>query len=244
MVTLGQILTYAAGLHAVTICWVAESFTEEHRATLDWLKEISDEKFQFVGLEIELWRIGDSSPAPKFNVVSRPNDWIRSVTEGTGPNGKNLTPTKLQQRAFWSALMKQLRDTKSPVRPKKPQAQTWLEFNIGRVGFNLLGWLNSKEKWIGVLLYLKPPDAKAHFGLLAQQRKQIEQQLGTLEWRKLPKRHSEIRLRRAADPVQDVDWPNQISWMAEELEAFDKTFRPLVKSLDASVWSPEDESDA
>ena len=242
---LGQILTYAAGLHAVTICWVAESFTEEHRATLDWLNEISDEKFQFFGLEIELWRIGDSSPAPKFNVASRPNDWIRSVTERTGPNGKNLTPTQVQQRAFWSALMKQLRDTKSPVRPKKAQAQTWMDFNIGRVGFNLLGWLNSKEKWIGLLLYLNPPDAKAHFGLLAQQRKEIEQQLGTLEWRKLPKRkHSEIRLRRAADPMQEVDWPNQISWMAEKLEAFDKTFRPLVKSLDASVWSPEDESDA
>ena len=30
---LGQLLTYAAGLHAVTVCWIAESFTEEHRAT-------------------------------------------------------------------------------------------------------------------------------------------------------------------------------------------------------------------
>ncbi len=241
---LGQILTYAAGLHAVTICWVAENFTEEHRATLDWLNEISDERFQFFGLEIELWRIGDSSPAPKFNVVSRPNDWIRSVAEETGPSGKNLTPTKLQQRDFWSALMKRLRDTKSRVRPKKPQAQAWMGFSIGKAGFNLLGWLNSKEKWIGVYLYLEPPDAKAHFGLLDQEREEIEQQLGTLEWRKLPDRKaSTIRLRREADPMQQGDWPNQISWMVEKLEAFNKTFRPLVKSLDASEWRPEDESD-
>jgi hypothetical protein len=34
---LGQLLTYAAGLDAVTMVWVAKSFTEEHRATLDWL---------------------------------------------------------------------------------------------------------------------------------------------------------------------------------------------------------------
>jgi hypothetical protein len=32
---LGQLLTYAAGLQAVTIVWVASKFTEEHRAALD-----------------------------------------------------------------------------------------------------------------------------------------------------------------------------------------------------------------
>ena len=31
---LGQILTYAAGLDAVTIIWIAERFTEEHRAAI------------------------------------------------------------------------------------------------------------------------------------------------------------------------------------------------------------------
>jgi hypothetical protein len=52
---LGQLLTYAAGLNAVTIVWIAERFTEEHRATLDWLNERTDEKINLFGLEIELW---------------------------------------------------------------------------------------------------------------------------------------------------------------------------------------------
>ena len=34
---LGQLLTYASGLEAVTIVWVAAQFTDEHRSTLDWL---------------------------------------------------------------------------------------------------------------------------------------------------------------------------------------------------------------
>ncbi len=238
---LGQILTYAAGLHAVTICWIAESFAEEHRATIDWLNEISDDKFQFFGLEIEVWQIGDSSPAPKFNVVSRPNDWIRG---GAGPVGGNLTPTKLQQRDFWSALMNELKDTKSSIRPKKPRPQAWMGFSIGRAGFNLVGWLNSKEKWIGVYLYLDPPHAKAHFALLAQKREEIEQQLGELEWRELPDRKaSTIRLRRKSDPMKKADWPGQIEWMVEQLEAFNQTFRPLVKSLDAAEWHSDDESE-
>src|SRR5205823_7927290 len=36
---LGQLITYAAGLNAVTIVWIADRFTEEHRAALDWLNE-------------------------------------------------------------------------------------------------------------------------------------------------------------------------------------------------------------
>ena len=78
---LGQLLTYASGLEAVTIVWIAYPFTDEHRSTLDWLNKITDEKFRFFGLEVELWRIGDSPAAPKFNVVSKPNDWSRSVAQ-------------------------------------------------------------------------------------------------------------------------------------------------------------------
>jgi hypothetical protein len=38
---LGQLLTYAAGLDAVTIVWVAARFTDEHRAALDWLNNVT-----------------------------------------------------------------------------------------------------------------------------------------------------------------------------------------------------------
>lgn len=62
---LGQLMTYAAGLDAVSIVWIAERFTEEHRAALDWLNENTNEKIGFFGLEIELWRIGNSPIAPK-----------------------------------------------------------------------------------------------------------------------------------------------------------------------------------
>lgn len=78
---LGQLLTYAAGLNAVTIVWIAERFTEEHRAALDWLNERTDEKINLFGLEIELWRIATSPVAPKFNIISQPNDWSRTVQQ-------------------------------------------------------------------------------------------------------------------------------------------------------------------
>ena len=52
---LGQLLTYAAGLNAVTIVWVAERLTEEHRAALTWLNEHTDEKINLCLLIIRFF---------------------------------------------------------------------------------------------------------------------------------------------------------------------------------------------
>ena len=41
---LGQLLTYASGLEAVTVVWIAARFTDEHRSTLDWLNRITDDR--------------------------------------------------------------------------------------------------------------------------------------------------------------------------------------------------------
>jgi len=102
---LGQLMTYAAGLDAVTIVWLAERFTEEHRAALDWLNRITDDKFTFFGLEIELWKIGESSMAPKFNVVSKPNDWSHSVKEAAqGLLTSGDTIIQKLHLEYWSAF--------------------------------------------------------------------------------------------------------------------------------------------
>ena len=42
---LGQLLTYAAGLEAVTIVWIAVPIRDEHRAALDWLNKVTDREF-------------------------------------------------------------------------------------------------------------------------------------------------------------------------------------------------------
>ena len=77
---LGQLLTYAAGLKAMSIVWVSTLFTDEHRAALDWLNEITSSSMAFYGLEMELWQIDDSAIAPKFNLVSKPNMFSKQVS--------------------------------------------------------------------------------------------------------------------------------------------------------------------
>ena len=241
---LGQLLTYAAGLNAVTIVWISAKFTEEHRAALDWLNDITDERFNFFGLEVELWRIGDSLAAPNFNVVSKPNDWTRSVTEATRRISEGaLTETKELQLRYWTALKDLLEARGSSVRFPNPRPAHWLDCSVGRSFAALVPTVNSRAKLIGVEIYLKPPGAKTFFHVLGQDKNAIEAELGEpLDWQELPtKKGSRIALyKEDADPLDEADWANQHIWLADTLERFDRAFRPRIKQLDAADWQPTD----
>ncbi|MEI7910296.1 MAG: DUF4268 domain-containing protein [Verrucomicrobiota bacterium] len=139
---LGQIFTYAAGLDAVTIIWISPQFTEEHRAAIDWLNRITLDKFAFFGVEIELWRIGTSPPAPKFNIVAKPNDWTRAMRRkrpevGLGGTQNPSTDLSLQQIAFWEGFQDYLAHAKSPITCQKPGPRHWMWHSIGRSGIAL-----------------------------------------------------------------------------------------------------------
>jgi hypothetical protein len=240
---LGQLLTYAAGLNAVTIVWIAETFTEEHRATLDWLNEITDERFNFFGLEIELWRIGESPAAPKFNIVSKPNDWSKTVSDAAKRiESGELSETKQLQQEYWAELKNHLSETKSKLRSQKPLPQHWTNFAIGRSYFHLAAVQNTREKRIGVLLVLTGINAKAHFKLLEADKSQIEQVAHTIfEWRELPdKKESHIAMQlEGADPTNRTDWPRQHKWLKDTLDLYQQVFALRVKSLDADSYATE-----
>lgn len=74
---LGQVLMYAAGLEATTVIWIAQEFRNEHRATLDWQNEITEERFRFFGVELYTWE-NQTSRYVEFAIVSKPEDWMQS----------------------------------------------------------------------------------------------------------------------------------------------------------------------
>ncbi len=242
---LGQLLTYAAGLKAVTIVWIARRFTEEHRAALDWLNDITDDRFNFFGLEVELWRIGDSPIAPKFNVASKPNDWSRTVSSAAGKLQEGeLSETKILQREYWTALMTIIEDRGGPIRTRKPRPQHWADFSIGRAWFNLTASMDTGKGIIRTELYLGGPEATPHFLLLRKQAEAIETELGTvLEWQDLPgKKACKITLHNhEVDPTDRSDWDTQHAWFVMYLEKFHQAFSQRVRDLDAATWETEAE---
>lgn len=239
---LGQLLTYAAGLDAVTIVWVAARFAEDHRAALDWLNKVTGANINFFGLEIELWKIGDSQVAPMFNFASKPNDWTKSVTGGGSGPPNVPTETKQLQREYWAVLREYMIENGTSVKPTKPLPQYWMNFAIGRSAFHLYSFANTKEGRIGLGLTMTGPDAKPHYYLLSQQREKIENEFGEdLIWLELPERkESRIELHDLkADPNDRDGWTKQHAWLAEKLERFDSVFRQRIKQLDAGAFDPQ-----
>lgn len=233
---LGQLLTYASGLKAVSIVWIAARFTDDHRAALDWLNQITDEKFRFFGLEVELWRIGDSPAAPKFNVISQPNAWSRSVGEAARRiESEDLSEIKIKQLRFWQLLAADL-PAGSQLKAQKALPQHWSVFTIGRSGFHLAGILNTREQRLGVELYISHRDAKAMYALLFAEREKIEAELGFSPlWMELPTRSaSRIVYYFQADPQDEQRWPEYRRWMIEHLHRFDRVFRRRIRSLNPS----------
>ena len=237
---LGQLLTYAAGLQTVTIIWIAGIFTDEHRAALDWLNDITAEGFRFFGIEVELWKIGGSQAAPKFNIVSRPNNWSKSARQSVSAGS---TPADLQHQLFWTELRRHLEEEKSDIRLGTPPARYWAPHGLGKTGFILWAVRGAQQRQISVELRLDFQYSKAHFGLLEQQKTVIESEIGSpLTWREQPSTTvSRILLSQDADPTDETDWPAQIGWFAETLKKFDQAFRQRAQNLDPEDWVPPSE---
>ena len=225
---LGQLLTYAAGLQAVSIVWVSTKFAEEHKNALDWLNSITNEAVRFFGVEVELWRINDSVAAPRFNVVCRPNDWGKAVQQGAASLAA-ASPTEQLRIRYWSEFRKHLQENKSRLRPQKPAPNHWYSFGIGTSLAHLSALLNTKEGKIEVELNITSDTAKAIYAGLLTRKPEIEASIGgELDWRELPESKTcRILLSNFVDPRDEKDWLQQFAWLQVTLEKFDQTFRPL-----------------
>lgn len=238
---LGQLMTYAAGLNAVTIVWIAERFTEEHRAALDWLNERTDDTINLFGLEIELWRIGDSQIAPKFNIISQPNDWTRTVQQAAASTSSGeVSEHKQLQLRFWTGFRVYMEQQKSFVRCQKPLPQHWTNHAIGRSGAHLcsiVSTLNSVTNTPGseirVELYMDAPSAKAEFSILETRKTEIESQLGfPLTWHNPEgKAICKLYTRQDADIMNENLWPQHFAWLKKNLEIMHRVFSPLMKEV-------------
>ena len=103
---LGQVLAYLAGLEARIVIWVATDFNHAHLSAIRWLNEHTADPFAFFAVRVAVVRIGDSSLAPVFEVLERPNEWDRRVQDASQRG--ELTEVGEFRRDFWTHFASRL----------------------------------------------------------------------------------------------------------------------------------------
>lgn len=241
---LGQLLTYAPRFDAKIIVWVARQFTEAHRAALDWLNSITDERYAFFGVEVQAVRIGDSVPAPQFNVVAKPNSWTRAVLAPTNEPVGVLSEIALSNIDYWEAFHVAAGIAGAPLRKiDRPLKDTNYWVPIAENGNAYLSAYRShaRKASIGVFLGLYNDPMTFVSERLAEQRTELDEAFGDqLDWaRNREGVVSKIVIKApVTDPKDRGDWPRQHGWMIEHLKSFSRVFMPAVTEA-LALYDPQ-----
>lgn len=230
---LGKVITYAAGLGAHHVVLLAERFRPEHRSALTWLNSISDDDHCFFGLSLEVWKIGDSTPAPRLRLEVQPDDWARTV-RSTASHA--LTDHQQACLDFWAEFLPIFHEAHPGwSKATKPQKQTWMNFPSGRSGITFTGAFTRRDGVPGLRaeLYIDVGDREQNKDLFDQlhgQRESIEHSLGeTLGWERLDdRRASRVTLTYSGEAavVNRELWPDLQPWLAQALGAMRQALGP------------------
>lgn len=179
---LGKIITYASGLDAKVIVWIVKEAKEEHRAAIEWLNNNTSESINFFLIEIHAYRIGSSDPAPKFEVVEKPNDFVKRSKVKTTDN--DLNKSQSERLVFWEQFNQVLVSRGKPFNVRKATTDHWYDVAIGSSEAHIAIDLINKDGNIVVELYIS--NNKEVFDDLFSKREEIEQELGfNMTWDRL-----------------------------------------------------------
>ena len=219
---LGKIITYAAGYDAEIIIWIVRDVREEHQKAIEWLNEHTDEKTGFFLIKLELWQIGESSPAPKFDLIVSPNEWAKAIK--ASPSGGELTETKLQQLEFWTKFKDYVkaRDPKAQF-GHSPRPQHWYNVSIGSSDAHISLSVDTRKSLLGCEIYISRN--KDLFNFLRQNKEKIEKEFGEeAEWVDAPVA-SRIKLKKEVpDIFSSTAMESYFAWLYEKEILFQKVF--------------------
>lgn len=226
---LGQVITYASGYDAEIIIWVVKDVREEHQQAIDWLNDHTDEKINFFAIKMELWQIGNSPFAPKFQIISQPNDWAKAIKTST--NQSALSDTKLLQLDFWNKFKEYAQTNNSKLKLRKPSPLSWYAIGIEVPGSKINLSVNTKSNTVDCMFYIS--DDKDLYYMLEKKKTEIEKELQLkLDWFPLEgKKASIILTSKPKSYLQDTKkWEEYFNWLNTTASNFQEIFLKHIKN--------------
>ena len=231
--SLGKLITYAAGKNADVIIWIVRHANEEHKAAIEWLNSRTWNSTGFFLCEIKLFRIGNSEPAVKFEIISRPNNWakeVRKISEG-------VSDIEKLRFDYWNAFQDYAFDGGS--NPKFASSyKRWqtssnygVVFGTGRPGCSIIIAKTRDDIEAG----LNIADDRELFSYLLARKDDIEAEAGiNFDWLELSdKKGNRIRAKKSPARLDDkASWPEQFDWIMTSVLKIREVFGRYIKEAD------------
>lgn len=164
----------------------------------------TDEEVGFFLLETEIWKIGDSLAAPKFNIVSKPNDWEKTQKASNG-----LGKAQKLQGEFWQAFGKygaSNEEYSKEFNKRKALPQHWYDLPMGNFEYHISLTCATQRNEIGIEVYIN--DNKTIYDLFYKNKDELEENTGLkYKWQRLDnKKASRIKAIKKCDVNNQENW--------------------------------------
>ncbi len=225
---LGKVITYAAGLDARYLIWIVKDVLPEHLKAIEWLNEHLDEEIRCFLIKIEVWQIGDSKPAPRFEIISVKNDWVASLKQTA--SSTDISPLKIKQQQFWAEFCDFCKDKDSNIKLRKPAPQHWLDFSMGNSFAHLAARMNTIENQISVGFYI--PNNKMLFAFLKDNEDLLKQDLGdSIDWFDANIASGFNLFRDVDDVFNESKKLEYFDWLYANVLKFKKVLTPFIQEF-------------
>ncbi|MCY4232426.1 MAG: DUF4268 domain-containing protein [Bacteroidetes bacterium] len=232
---LGKLLTYASSFDASIIIWIVSETTYEHQRAIEWFNDHMDNEIAFFLVRIEVYRIGDSKPAPKFNVIVEPNYWSKAIKLSTS----DASITQMVYFEFWDELKKHhtsLRDTKTLILTNRPRPQSWFDISIGSKDAIIRLDLSVQKKQMSAGIYIHKNDDLYQF--LHEQKDTFEEFVkDEIHWHPSEgKQASRIRcIKDKWDPDNEAHKQGYYKWMIDRIQQMYEAFITTTKEYESNI---------
>jgi len=214
---LGKVIVYSAGLDADIAIWVVKDVNEEHKQAVEWLNENSFEKINIFLIKIELWKIGNSRIAPKFQIICQPNNWSKLLKQ---KSDDELCDRKIEQLKFWQGFIDYSKNQEKKFTLTKPLPNNWYNISVGSSDYKICLIYNISVDSLKCQFEVSNKDI---FKKLEQYRNEIDMEISNLEWNYLEERKTDKIILNYDNKVSnDID--NAYAWLLNSANKFKDVF--------------------
>lgn len=194
------------------VVWIVKQAKEEHRSAVEWLNNNTRSGIDFFLIELHAYKIGDSDPAPKFEVIEQPNDFIKSSKSSSSGDATNKSQS--ERVAFWMQFNDEIVAHGKPFNTRKATTDHWYNVAIGNSNCHIGITLVNSDSFVGVELYI--PDNKDLYDSLYEKKDDIEKQIDfDLSWERLDGKKASKIIHRI--PGLDFDKKDNYPQLMDEI---------------------------